>query len=79
MSEKLTRIALSSLPMGEGYLDWGEQSAEHMIALIRHRAAHFRKVADAIDAAADDDFKIDIVRGNCVQHHVRNIQPGRSA
>lgn len=77
MSEKLTRIRLAGLPNGEGYQEWGEQTAEHMIAIMRRRAMHMRVVANAIDAAADEDFEIDVVRGSIVQRPVRNIQPGR--
>lgn len=77
MSSKMTRITLPGLPHGDGFMDWDECSAESMIAMMRHRAAHFRRVADAIDTAADSDFKIDVVRGSVVQHHIRNIQPGK--
>lgn len=77
MAAKMTRILLPGLPSGEGYLDWDERTPEEMISIMRRRAAHFRMVADAIDGAADADFKIDIVRGSIVQHHIRNLQPGR--
>lgn len=77
MSEKMTRINLPGLPQGDGYMDWGECPADAMILIMRRRAAHMREVADAIESASDDDFKIDIVRGSHVQHFVRNVQPGR--
>jgi len=79
VSAKMTRILLPGLPSGEGYLDWDERSIEDMVSIMRRRAAHYRMVADAIDRAADEDFKIDIVRGSIVQHHIRNLQPGRDA
>lgn len=77
MSRKMTSIHLPGLLMGEGYMDNDECTAESMIAIMRHRAAHFRKVADAIDAAADEYFKIDVVRGVHAKHLIRNLQPGR--
>ena len=77
VSAKMTRIRLPGLPAGEGYMDWDERSVEDMVSIMRHRAAHYRMVADAIDGAADEDFQIDIVRGSIVQHHIRNLQPGR--
>ncbi len=78
MSDKLTRINLPGLPNGEGFMEWGEQTPEHMIDIMRRRAMHMRVVANAIDAAADADFKIDVVRGSIVQHQVKSLQPGRS-
>jgi len=77
MSEKMTRINLPGLPGGAGFMDWGEQTAEHMIEIMRKRADHMREIVEAIDAAADSDFKIDVVRGSVVQYFVRNIQPGQ--
>lgn len=76
MSEKMTRIDLPGQRDWPGLMDYGER--DDMIAQARLHSAHLRKQADNIDAAADSDFKIDIVRGIHVQHHVRNIQPGRS-
>jgi hypothetical protein len=60
-------------------MDWDEKTVPEMISIMRHRAAHYRMVADAIYRAADEDFQIDIVRGSIVQHHIRNLQPGRAA
>jgi hypothetical protein len=79
MSRLLTRILLPGEPHGHGLMDWGELTAEEMIGQYRRHAAYLRKQVEAIEAAADSDFKIDVVRGSQVEHHVRSIQPGRSA
>jgi hypothetical protein len=60
-------------------MDWGELPVDEMIRQYRAHAAHLREQVEAIEAAADTDFKIDVVRGSAVQHHVRNLQLGRSA
>jgi hypothetical protein len=60
-------------------MDWGDLPAEEMIKQYRAHAAHLREQAEAIEAAADQDFRVDVVRGPAVQHHVRNLQPGRPA
>lgn len=74
MSEKLTRIRLPGNSAFKGLQDWGERSAAEMIALARNYAAHLRAQAEAVEAAADADFQVDIVRGVYVQHHVRELQ-----
>ena len=76
MSEKLTRIGLPGQHAWSGLMDWGER--DDMIAQARRYAAHLRAQAEMIEAAADDDFRIDVVRGSHVQHHVRDIQPGKA-
>lgn len=76
MSEKMTRILLRG-SRSSGLMEWGELSAEQMIAQYRDYAAHLRKQAEDIEAAADFDFAIDIVRGPHVQRHVRTVQQGR--
>lgn len=78
MGDKLTRIRLPGLPNREGFMDWGEHQPSVMISAMRRRAAHMREVADAIDAASDEDFEIAVIRGPCVQHMVRMVQAGKS-
>lgn len=78
MSDKLTRIGLPGCPNGWGIMDWGEHDAAEMVRQIRARAAHLRQQVEAIEAADDQDFKIDVVRGSVVQHHLRSIQTGRT-
>lgn len=77
MTRLLTRILLPGEPHGHGIMDWGELTAEEMIARYRARAAYLRKQAEAIEAAADGDFKIDVVRGSQRERLVRSIQEGR--
>ena len=75
MSEKLTRIRITR--KGESgfweYLDWGEKTREEMVVLIRAQATRRREEADQIDATADDDFEVDVVRGPAIQKHVRKV------
>jgi len=77
MSEKLTRIRLAKPTAFNGLMDWGVCSVEQMLAQARAYSAHLRREADAIDAAADDDFEVCVVRGSVVQHHLETLQEGR--
>lgn len=77
MADKMTRIYLPGMSMGEGYMDHGERSAEAMINIMRLRADHMRDCVALIDAADDTDFQIDVVRGPYVQHHIREVQASR--
>lgn len=79
MSELLTRITLPSAAQSVGLMDWGELTTEEMIRQIRQRAEHLREEADAIMAAKNEDFRVDIVRGPHAQHHVRTLQGTDSA
>ena len=74
MSEKLTRIRLPGQKDFTGLMEWEEKTAAHMIAVARRYAANLRKEADAVEAAIDADFQIDVVRGSIVQHHVKELQ-----
>lgn len=76
MTEKLTRIRVPDAKAHVGLMDWGE--CDDMIAQIRRHADWLREQVAAIDACADSDFEIVVVRGSVVQHHVRTIQAGRS-
>lgn len=77
MSEKMTLIDLRDRSVWSGIGEWGECSAAKMIERARGYAQHLRAQADLIDAAADEDFHIRIVRGRIVQHPVRTVQEGR--
>ena len=79
MSEKLTRIRLPGQRDWVGLMDWGDVDAAAMIAQARRSAADHRAMAAALDAAADGDFQIDVVRGSLVQHHVREVQKSARA
>lgn len=74
MSEKLTRIRLPDRPRGDGMMDWGEHTVEDMIAQYRRYGAALRERADVILEAEDGDFQIDVVRGSCVQRHIKTLQ-----
>lgn len=74
MSDKLTRITLRGW---SGLLDWGKKTPEEMIHQARKHAEYLRAEAAKIDAAADADFKIDVVKGSMVQHHIKTLQEGK--
>jgi len=74
MSEKMTRIRLPGQRAWSGLQDWGEHSAAEIIALARHYAAHLRNQAELIDAATDEEFQVDLVRGVHRQHLLKSIQ-----
>ena len=61
---------------GGGLQDWGRKSREDMIASLRRYADHLRARVAAIDATADDEFRITIVMGANLGEHVSTIQEG---
>jgi len=77
MSEKMTRIRLKH-SQWHGQLEWGEKTSREMVEKAVEWANHMRKVAQDVLDAADEDFQIDVVRGPYVQHHIKNLQKGRS-
>lgn len=77
MSRKLTEIMLPGAKPSVGLGEWDEQTAETMVAKLRAYAVHLRAQAEAVEAAADDDFKIHVISGSIARRHVRSIQPGR--
>lgn len=78
MSEKMTRIRLPGQKFWSGFLEWGEKTPQEMIDRAVAQALFKRREADLVLEALNTDFEIDIVRGPIVQHHVKNLQKGRS-
>jgi hypothetical protein len=75
MTDTLTRISVPRCREPHpGILDWGQKTAPEMIAQVRAYADHMRAQVAAIDATADEDFQIEVVRGSVVQRHVRTVQ-----
>lgn len=74
-AQKMTRIRLPGLSGGAGLMDYGELSHAEMVEKIRDHARHNKANADAILAAADEDFEVVILRGVHVQYFVRNVLP----
>jgi len=74
MSDTLTRITLPGSPGNCGFMDWGRKTVDEMIATIRRNAERDKKEAEAVLAAPDDAFQVDVVRGSIVQHHVKELQ-----
>lgn len=77
MSEKFTSISLKGQRDWIGYSDRGEKTVEEMVATARRQADYLRAEAAAIDAAADEDFHIEVIRGVYVRHHIKTLQEGR--
>ena len=74
MSEKLTRITIpGDRSQYTGLMDWGEHTREEMVRQLRRQSQTYREAADAIDATADADFDVDIIRGPVAQKHVRKV------
>jgi hypothetical protein len=78
MSDKLTSISVPGQPGGDGWMDWGEKTVAEMVAQYRAYAADLRRRVEAIEACADDDFAVHIVRGRVLQNPVRTLQVGRT-
>ena len=74
MSDILTRIGIPGARNGWGLMDWGRLSATEMIAQYRAHIDHLREQVALADATPDEGFQIDVIRGNCVQHHVATVQ-----
>ncbi len=74
MSEKLTRIRIPDQKAFSGLQNWGVHDAAAMVRQVRHYADYMREQVARIDAAKDEDFQIDVVRGAVVQHHVAEVQ-----
>lgn len=73
MTEKLTRIRLPG-SSGANMMNWGERTAQEMIKMVRDSADVMRRELTELDAAKDEDFQIDVVRGVHVQKHLKELQ-----
>lgn len=76
MSERMTSIHLPNLPYHAGRAEWGRVPAAEMIAIIRRSAERDKEVAEAILAAADEDFHIETYLGVNVKRNREVIQDG---
>lgn len=76
MSDIMTCITLPG-SKACGWMDYGRLLAADIIATYRQNAQRDKEAAEQVLAAADADFRIEIVRGVHVQHHVALIQDGR--
>jgi hypothetical protein len=73
MSDRITQISLPGAP-DAGIGEWGNHTAEFMIFQYRAYAKHLRAHAEAIEAAADHEFQVEIVLGSLVQKPVKTMQ-----
>lgn len=76
MSERMTGIHLPGL-FGAGFADYGRKTVPEMIAQLRAKAEQEKRDAEAILAAADDDFRVTTYVGHLVQRNREVLQPGR--
>jgi hypothetical protein len=74
MAEKYTRIRPKGGHSGDGFMSHGEVTVAQSIASIRSYADALRSRLALIDATADHEFSIDIVRGSIVEKFVRHVQ-----
>ncbi len=79
MSDILTRLRLPGSTAFKGIMDRGARDAADMINQVRRYGEHLSAQAEEIQRAADSAFQIDVVRGSCVQRHVRTIQEAADA
>jgi len=77
MSGRLTGIDLPGLGIGTGLADWGRKTPAEMIQKYREYARRNKEVAEAILAAADDDFRIDTYVGPLAMKDYVVLQEGR--
>lgn len=79
MTALLTRVTLPGAKACKGIMDWGKIPVTDMIAQLRQHAAHLRAQADEIEAAADADFRVDLVEGVHRNRLIEVFQEGRPA
>ena len=78
-SERMTSINLPGTGSWcGGFADWGIIPPAQMIKEHRARAVALKRDAEAVIAAADDDFKIATYRGVYVKRDYKVIQAGRN-
>ena len=78
MTERLTKIELPGPSAFKGLLEWGNMAPVYMVKQARDLSRHLRAQADAIDAAADADFRVTFVDGSVIQRHVKTLQEGKA-
>ena len=77
MSERMTAIYLPGTDGSSVWADYGRQSVDHMIALIRDRAEHMKAEAEKILAASENDFHVETYVGVNVCRNREVLQEGR--
>lgn len=76
MADILTEINLPGID-GSGIANWGERSPAEMVAYIRSHFQREKGIAEMVLAAADEDFRIGVVKGVHARRRVRLLQDGR--
>lgn len=78
MSATMTRLRLPGQKKFSGIQDYGVNSPAEMIKLVRAYADGLRDQLAVIDAADDEAFQIDVVKGPFAQHFVKTLQASRA-
>lgn len=73
MSRRMTWLSLPGSSYS-GFGDNGDVLPKDMIAQARKESAHYRKMADEIDAAADGEFEVYVANGIHVLRGTKVLQ-----
>ena len=73
MSEIYTAVCLPG-STATGWMRRGRLTAQELIAEFRENAKEHKEQAEAILAAPDEAFQVDVIRGCVVQHHLKTVQ-----
>lgn len=79
MSDRLTSIHLPGVSGDAGYADYGRKTVAEMLILIRKHAQRAKANAEAVLAAADEDFTVATYIGVHRQRDYTVLQRGRDA
>ena len=71
----MTGIHLPSLGAGSGYQEYGRQTRERMIHVLRRNAEIAKEEAERILSAPDDEFVVETYLGPIVMRHRETVHP----
>lgn len=79
MSDRMTSVQLEGHSNGDGWAEYGLQTPEKMIQIIRARAARDKALAEQILSAPDDVFTVQTYVGSRVMRDRKVLQQGVKA
>jgi hypothetical protein len=71
--DRMTSINLPGI-FGSGVADWGRKTAAEMIVILRMKAEHDKRIAEAILAAPDEYFQVETYLGVHVRRSREIVQ-----
>lgn len=74
MSEVMTVCDLPGSPFN-GWMNYGRLTREQIIKEARELAQHYREMAEAVERASDEAFKVRVVRGKLKQRLIEELRP----